>query len=344
MNTRAVKALRLGVIGVGYIFQRAHMPALQQLRAEGELTFAAFCDVDGEMLADSAGQCGVTQTFTDHRQMLEEAEFDAVCIFIPPTRHTDAELIAAERGLHMLIEKPATLDLAQARRFDEAIRKAGVVSQVGFMSRYFPAAERVKGILAERTPRHALVQRLYSGAPIRLWTSKMDLCGGSFVENSIHMVDFLRYLFGDIEAVSAFYVSRTEQEMGGMMELPHAYLVNYRFTGGVVAQFTVSRVLTNVKVSRVEVTLVSDDSLIEWSSQQIVENGETVWEEADQPSAFYLQSQAFIRAARAGDPTAVRSPYGDALNSLAAVLAANASAARGGELIDVLKFQREEDA
>ena len=339
-----MKPVRLGVIGVGYIFRRAHMPALQRLRDAGLLSFAAFCDVDADMLAESAADCGVARTFSDHRAMLDSVELDAVAIFIPPTRHTDAELLTAERGVHLLIEKPVTLRMAQARLFSEAIARAGVVSQVGFMSRYYPAAERMRAMLAERTPRHALVQRLYSGAPIRLWTSKMDLCGGSFVENSIHMVDLLRYLLGDIEAVSAFYVERKPSEMGGMMDLPHAYLVNYRFSSGVAAQFAVSRVLTNVKASRVDVTLVADDSLLEWSSQRIVENGATVWQaEEAAESPFYLQDAAFIRAAAAGDSSAVRSPYGEALNSLAAVLAANASAARGGELVDVLKFQREEE-
>ena len=58
----------------------------------------------------------------------------------------------------------------------------------------------------------------------------------------------------------------------------------------------------------------------------------------DDAQSFALQAAAFIRAVRERKPAAIRSPYGDALNSLAAVLGANASAARGGTLLDVQRF------
>jgi len=232
--------------------------------------------------------------------------------------------------------------MAQARRFADAIDAAGIVSQVGFMSRYYPTAERVRAMLIERVPRHAMVQRCYSGRHLHWWTSKFEHSGGSFVENSIHIVDLLRFFYGDIAAVSAFHIRRSEDEAQGLMDIPHAYLVTYRFASDVVAQLSVSRVLTHAKVSLNSVSLVSDDSVIEWSARHVAENSELVFEDTEQVSPFLLENRAFVRAARAGDPAAVRSPYRDALNSLAAVLAANVSAARDGERVDVLAFQRGE--
>src|SRR5919199_4993710 len=171
--------MRVGIIGLGHIARTAHLPALRK---------------------------PVEALYTDHHAMLEREPLDALYVLVPPTLHTDAELLAAERGIALFVEKPQTLDLAQARRFDAAIRASGIVSQVGFMTRYYPAAERVKALLAERVPRHANLQLCYSGAPLRYWTSRWELCGGSFVENSIHMVDFLRFLYGDIAWTSAFYL------------------------------------------------------------------------------------------------------------------------------------------
>jgi predicted dehydrogenase len=335
-------ALKLGFIGVGHICQRTHLPALAPLLEAGEVTLQAFCDVDENAVREAAQKHGVDNIYTDHHAMLEREPLDALYVLIPPTFHTDAELIAAERGIALFVEKPQTLDIRQAATFDAAIRKAGIVSQVGFMTRYYPGAERAKAILAERVPRHANVQLLYSGRPIRYWTSRMELCGGSFVENTIHTIDFLRSLYGDIERASAFYVDRKPGEENGPMNLPHAYVVNYRFASGVAANATTSRVLTNVRVNRREVLLVSDDSLIEWSPQRILENGQVLWEQPERANAFALQAAAFIRAVRERDPAAVRSPYADALNSLAAVLAANESAARGGEMIDVKAFTAED--
>ena len=169
-----------------------------------------------------------------------------------------------------------------------------------------------------------------------LWTSKFDMCGGSFVENTIHYVDLLRYFLGDIESVSAFYVDRKPGEGPEPMDLPHVYNANYRFKSGVTANATTSRVLTNVDTSRREFLVVSDDSLIEWSATSLTENGEK--EIFEQKNAFDLQAEAFIAAVR-GDAEAPRSPYSDAMNRLSAVLGANLSASGGGDLVHLSELE-----
>ncbi len=330
--------LRLGFIGLGYIPTQSHLPALVPLVEAGEIVLQAFCDVNEATAKEQASAFGARAVYTNHREMFEKETLDAVYVCIPPTFHTDEILMAAERGIAVFCEKPQTLNIAQAVQCNEVMQKAGVVSQVGFMSRYYPCADIVRQRLQKRTPRHALAQLLYSGKPIRYWTSRYELCGGSFVENSIHTVDLLRYFLGDIEAVSAFYVERKPGEGPEPMNLPHVYNVNFRFTNGLTANVCTSRVLTNVKVSQREVLLISDDSLIEWSTQKVVENGETVWESSERINPFALQAQAFVKAVRAGDPSLTKSPYADGLNSLAAVLGANASAERGGALIRLDDF------
>ena len=180
----------------------------------------AFCDINEETVKTQAATFRAQAIYTDHHEMLDKEDLDAVYLCIPPTLHTDEILIAADKGFAIFVEKPQTLDMAQAVRFDTAIQKAGIVSQVGFMSRYYPSAEEVCRRLQDRTLRHALVQRLYSGNPIRYWTSRFELCGGSFVENTIHTVDLLRYFLGDIESVSAFYVERKPGEGPEPMNLP----------------------------------------------------------------------------------------------------------------------------
>jgi len=333
-----MKPVRLGFIGLGHIATQAHLPALAPLIERDEAVVQAFCDISDETLRTQAAIFKPRAIYTDPREMLDQEDLDAVFVCIPPALHTDEISIAASKGIAIFVEKPQTLDMAQALRFNAIIREAGVVSQVGFMSRYYPSAEKVREMLQERTPRHTLVQLLYSGKPVRYWTSRYELCGGSFVENSIHMVDLLRYFLGDIEAVSAFYVERKPGEGPEPMNLPHVYNVNYRFAGGVTANVTTSRVLTNVNVSRREVLLVSDDSLIEWFPQKVVENEKTIWEATDNINPFALQACAFITAVQTQNPGMMRSSYETSLNSLAAVLGANASAERGGQLIRLDDF------
>ncbi|MCS6860172.1 MAG: Gfo/Idh/MocA family oxidoreductase, partial [Abditibacteriales bacterium] len=308
------KPVRLGFIGLGHIATHAHLPAFAPLVEAGEVVLQAFCDVNTETAKAQAAAFGVQAVYANHREMFDKEELDAVYVCIPPTLHSDEILIAAARGIAVFCEKPQTLSIAQAVQFNAAIQQAGVVSQVGFMSRYYPSADLVRQMLQERTPRHALAQLLYSGKPIRYWTSRYELCGGSFVENSIHTVDLLRYFLGDIEAVSAFYVERRPGEGPEPMNLPHVYNVNFRFASGLTANVCTSRVLTNVQVARHEVLLVSDDSLVEWSAHRVVENGRTVWESSKRTNPFARQARAFVQAVRAGDPSLMKSSYADGLN------------------------------
>ena len=334
--------IRLGFIGLGRAAVRAHLPALAPLVASGAVELRAFSDVDEDAARRHAETFGVGAVYGDGGAMLDREDLDAVYVCIPPTLHRGEIVRAAERGVAVFVEKPQTLDIAYALQCDDAVRRAGIVSQVGFHNRYFPSAEHARRTLAERVPRHAQVQMLYSGVPVHTWTSHYALCGGSLVEHGIHMVDLLRWLIGDITAVSAFYVDRKPGEGPAPMDLPHVYNVNYRFESGLTANVTLSRVLNTVPVARHNLVVVSDDSLLEWTRQTVVENDSTSFEctreVAEESHAFALQARAFIAAVRAGDPTAVRSSYAESLNSLAAVLAANASAVRGGELVDVKRF------
>lgn len=331
-----MKPVRVGCIGLGWITQRAHLPALAALAEEGQVVFQAFCDKSEETLQQQAAAYKPRSIYTDHHEMFAEQQLDAVYLCIPPTAHTDEVLIAADQGVALFVEKPQTLDLAQVAEFNAAIAKAGIVSQVGFVYRYEPASAPTLELVQKRTLRHAQIQNFYSGQPIRYWTSRYELCGGSFVENTIHSVDLLRYFLGDIEAVSAFYVESLPEERIEPMNLPHVYNVNYRFKGRLTANASVSRVMNHVDYARREILVISDDSIVEWNPQQVRENGEVVWEAKQTPQArgaFFAQARAFIAAVQAGDPAMPRSPYVPSLNSLAAVLGANASAERGGERV-----------
>jgi len=94
-----MKPLRLGFIGLGHITVNSHLPALAPHVAAGEAVLQAFCDVDAAALQEQAAAFGVERTYTDPHALFEQEELDAVYLCIPPTLHTDEELIAAERAL-----------------------------------------------------------------------------------------------------------------------------------------------------------------------------------------------------------------------------------------------------
>jgi predicted dehydrogenase len=330
-----MKPVRLGFIGLGLIPTSAHLPGLAPLVESGDVVLQAFCDVDEETLQKQAAAFKPRTTYGNHREMLEKEELDAIYFCVPPTFHTDELEMAADKGLAVFIEKPVTLDMSKAVANNAIVEKAGILTQVGFLARYEPAAPVARELLHEHTLRHANLLAIRNGQPLRYWTSRYDLSGGSFVENTIHRIDLLRYLVDDdIEQISAFYMPRQPGEGPEPMNLPHVYNVNYRFASGITANATTSRVQYESGIGKNDMYLISDEHLLEYHPDRLVENGKVVWETDEKVNGFARQAEAFIRAVQDDDHDVMRSSYADALNSLAAVLGANLSAENGGQVVD----------
>ena len=329
-----MKPVRLGFIGLGLIPTSAHLPGLAPLVENGDAVLQAFCDVDEKTLAKQAAEFKPKATYSSHREMLEKEELDAVYFCVPPTMHTDELEMAADKGLAVFIEKPVALDMSKAVAGNAIVEKAGIITQVGFLSRYEPAALPARELLHKRTLRHANLLALRNGRPLRYWTSRYDTSGGSFVENTIHRIDLLRYLVDDdIEDISAFYLPRQPGEGPEPMNLPHVYNVNYRFASGITANATTSRVQYESGITKTDLHVVSDEHLLEYFPNRVVENGEVAWETDTEVNGFARQAEAFVRAVQEDDHDTMRSSYADGMNSLAAVLGANLSAENGGQLV-----------
>ena len=137
--------VKVGFIGAGNI-SRAHRRHLKHI---DDATVVAICDVDEAKAADAAADWDA-RVFTDYRSMLNEVALDAVYICIPPFAHETQEILAAEKGIALFVEKPIALCMDTAREADAAIREHGVISCVGFQGRYLDIIEKTQGLLASR--------------------------------------------------------------------------------------------------------------------------------------------------------------------------------------------------
>ena len=113
------------------------------------MRIAALCDID-ESRANTAVETYGGQAYTDYRKMFDEMDLDAVYFCLPPFAHSDAEIIAAERGFHLLVQKPVVLELETGLRIMEAIEKSGVISCVGYQGRYSNVANAVREFLEDK--------------------------------------------------------------------------------------------------------------------------------------------------------------------------------------------------
>ena len=190
--------LRTAILGCGG-FANRHAQNLIALPEEIELT--AFCDhheKNAHAFLEKYGDSH-TSVYTDPRVMFEKANLDLIVICLPPFAHTNEVELAAQHGVHMLIEKPIALSSEHAWKMVEAAENSGVKTQVGFMFRFGAGIERLKALIAsgEAGPIGLMSARYFCNSLHAPWWRDRSKCGGQLVEQVIHMVDLMRYLMGD---------------------------------------------------------------------------------------------------------------------------------------------------
>jgi predicted dehydrogenase len=194
--------LNTAILGCGQ-FAHRHAQILTQL--EDEINLVAFCDRNPERAESYATQytAGKAAVFTDHHKMFDRQALDLLFICLPPFGHTDEVELAAQLGIHLLVEKPIALDSEQAWRMVAAAESAGIKTQVGFMFRFGEAVEELKNkIESGEAGRLGLMSARYFCNNLHApWWRDRSKSGGQVVEQVIHMFDLLRYLAGEPESV-----------------------------------------------------------------------------------------------------------------------------------------------
>ncbi|MBI5649110.1 MAG: Gfo/Idh/MocA family oxidoreductase [Chloroflexi bacterium] len=190
--------LRTGILGCGGIAQK-HAQTIAQLNDEIELV--AVCDHTEAKARAFAEQftAGRAATFTDYRAMFDHAHLDLALICLPPFAHNDEVERAAERGIHMLVEKPIALNSELAWRMVDAAERVGIKTQVGFMYRFGAAIQEFKARVGAGACGAAglFSARYFCNSAHADWKRAREQSGGQLVEQVIHLFDAMRVLMGE---------------------------------------------------------------------------------------------------------------------------------------------------
>ena len=195
---------RVAVVGTGDI-ARAHVAGYQAAGAQ----IVAICDISSAMVARRQREWEVDATYTDYRELIADAPFDAVSICTPNSTHHPITLAAVAAGKHVLCEKPVSLDLDQGAEMIAAATSAGVVFQVGHHLRSWASAARAKamidrGDLGVITAIRFRQAHDWGGSGVRgVFGSKAHSGGGTLLDNGCHLFDLARYFGGDVANVFA---------------------------------------------------------------------------------------------------------------------------------------------
>ncbi|MDF2725231.1 MAG: oxidoreductase domain protein [Paenibacillus sp.] len=153
--------------------------------------------------------------YQDYKEMLRWKKIDAVIVAVPPHVHAEVGVACMEHGVHVLMEKPIADTLEDADKLIEAAARYGVILEIGHMYRFDKGIEMAKAKLDNDEIGQLIGFHIFStylkspGYFKQEWRTKRDTGGGPLLTNGIHDIDRLRYVCGDVEAVSAFMSNKT---------------------------------------------------------------------------------------------------------------------------------------
>ena len=312
--------INVGFVGAGGR-ARSHMRVLSRIE---DVDIVALCDVKEDTAESAASEFGGA-VYTDYREMLDKEDLTAMYVVVPTFAHYDAEILAAQQGVHMLLEKPVVPTMEKGLEILEAVQNSGVLTSVGYQQRYTGGAKQGREFLRDKDVAMALAYR-WGGLPGTPWWRVMAQSGGQLVEQTTHQVDLLRYLVGEVAEVHAYYATRALNDVENL-DIPDVYALSLQFENGAVGTLSSTCVLRNGGGSN------GIDVMMRDMRATVGANGVTVFPSAAAEVGEMPESEdideVFMDAIRSGDGSGILSDFEDGLRSLDISLAANKSAETG---------------
>lgn len=225
--------LGVGVLGVGEMGQR-HAENIRRLVPEASLV--AVADVDLRRARRVAEELEIEHCDATAEALLERKDVRAVVIAVPDRFHAEAVLAAAQAGKHILCEKPLATTRDGATAILDAVAKAGVCLQVGFMRRYDPAYLSAKKRIEAGEIGDPIIFKAIGRdreAP-PLGQYEAALSGPLFFSSSIHEFDLARWLLADeVAEVHSYSTVLGRPEVARFGDIV-AGVVNLRFRNGAI--------------------------------------------------------------------------------------------------------------
>jgi len=326
--------VRVAFVGSGGMAE-AHSQALSKM--EG-VQIVGYCDPDRSVARERIKTYG-GKYYADPAAMMDALRPDCVYFTQPPCAH-GAELEAIHRNIPFFVEKPVGLDLALTKQIASAVRRAGLLTCVGYMNRYRPGVQLVKKALA-RDPAILLIGGWISGTPrpkrgkgIWTWWVDKKKSGGQFHEQVTHTVDLARYFCGEAKVVHAFAAKGFDVKTPSNYTIEDAVVASIRFQSGAVANLWAG-CCANAGGGGVSLTVYAAKNTAlftgwEHSVRLLKEKKEPVEIAGAGPQeTFAIEDAAFINAVRTGKAAGILSSYEDGAKTLAVTLAANESMKTG---------------
>lgn len=240
-----MKTLRVAGVGAGY-FSRFHREAW---RALPQVQLVGWCDSDPARAAAVAAEIGQPQAWTDAAAMLDVLRPDLLDIVTPPPAHAALVALAAQRSMACICQKPLAPSWAECVQMARTVERAGTLCVVHENFRFQPWYREAKRLLVAGvlgTPYGASFRlRPGDGQGPAAYLDRQPYFQTMprllVVETAVHWIDTFRFLFGEVEAVTA-RLRRLNPAIAG----EDAGVMVLEFVQGAMAVFDGNRLVDHV--------------------------------------------------------------------------------------------------
>lgn len=195
--------LSVGILGAGWFGREAHLRNLMAI--PGVRVVAASSRSESSRTAAQELVGSDLLVFDDWNDVLSVDGLDAVIIALTNDQHHAAALAAFHAGLHVLVEKPLGLSLAECDNIIAAAKSSGKVLQIGHEMRHQALYQKMKSMIEAGDVGTAQVMwcREYRGPMRPGWRSSEAVTGGLLLEKNCHHFDLFNWMF-DSDPVRVF--------------------------------------------------------------------------------------------------------------------------------------------
>lgn len=201
-------ASKIGVAVVGTGFgQKVHIPGFE---AHPRTQVVAVYHRDLAKAKAVAQAHQIPNACQTIEEIVSLPEVDAVSISTPPFLHYEMAKKVLNAGKHLLLEKPTTLNVEEAKELYNLALRNRAVTSMNFEFRFVPAWQRFAELLAEGYVGQKrlikidwLVSSRADGSRPWNWYARKDKGGGVLGAIGSHMFDYVAWLFGDIDRLTA---------------------------------------------------------------------------------------------------------------------------------------------
>jgi predicted dehydrogenase len=146
MNEKGNEPLKLGFVGAGFIGQTVYISKFSKTPS---CEMVALVDSRPELRWKVAQKYGLKKAYSNHQEMLEDADIDAVVVGFKDSRSAPVVLDCLSAGKHVLCAPPMTHSLDQAHKFVKLAQRKNLVYSIAYSKRYDENVLKVREMMSE---------------------------------------------------------------------------------------------------------------------------------------------------------------------------------------------------